>query len=53
MTREEGMLIELIDKVKKRDKGYAISTLREEVEQLKKESYGTKATSSRAKKQAN
>lgn len=30
MTREEGMLIELIDKVKRQ--GYAISTLREEVE---------------------
>ena len=31
MTREEGMLIELIDKVKRQ--GYAINTLREEVEQ--------------------
>lgn len=51
MTREEGMLIELIDKVKRQ--GYAINTLREEVEQLKKESYGTKATSYRAKKRAN
>ena len=29
MTREEGMLIELIDKVKRQ--GYAIDTLREEV----------------------
>lgn len=35
MTREEGMLIELIDKVKRQ--GYAINTLREEVEQLKKD----------------
>lgn len=50
MTREEGMLIELIDKVKRQ--GYAVNALGEEAGQLKKEPYGTKATSPRAKKQA-
>lgn len=51
MTRGEGMLIDLVDKVKRQED--ALNILREEVERLKKESYGTKAASARAKKQVN